>query len=127
VQTQMVRDATPDEVVAEIAKNKYLFIDCWAPDCSYCLKLGLVFEELEAKYAHNEDISFLKVDTKAHPQFTIDYEIPGIPCVLIYVNGEPTQMEIQIKENADPLKLDRLVGLRPTEQYELIVRRVIGI
>jgi thioredoxin 1 len=122
----MVKDVSPDEVAAEMSKRKLLFVDCWAPWCNPCLALAPILDELDQKYADNEDVGFLKVNTQIHVQFAIDNNITGIPCVLLYVDGKPAQIEIEAEGNAEPFTLDRLIGLRPAEHYEFIISKVMG-
>ena len=122
----MVRDVTPDDVAAELQKTKLLFVDCWAPWCNPCLALAPIMEELEEKYTGNKDVGFLKVNTQIHTQYAIDNSITGIPCVLIFVDGQPARIEIPTEGSDEPLMIDRLVGLRPAEHYEYIIGQVLG-
>ena len=59
-------------------------------------------------------------------RIAIDNNITGIPCVLLYVDGKPAQIEIEAEGNAEPFTLDRLIGLRPAEHYEFIISKVMG-
>lgn len=122
----MVRDLSPDEIAAEMKKTKLLFVDCWAPWCQPCLVLAPIMEELEKKYAENDDISFLKLNTQIHMQFAIENNITGIPCVLIFVDGKPAEIVIRSEEQREPVVIDRLVGLRPAEHYEYVISNVTG-
>lgn len=122
----MVRDVTPDEIETEMKKTKLLFVDCWAAWCNPCLALAPILEELDEKYAENSDIGFLKVNTQTHVQFAIDNNITGIPCVLIFVDGEPAQIPIQSQQQEEPVFIDRLIGLRPAEHYEYVISAVMG-
>jgi thioredoxin 1 len=126
VQERMVRDVSPDEVDAEMKKTKLLFVDCWAPWCNPCLALAPILDELDQKYADNEDVGFLKVNTQIHVQFAMDNNITGIPCVLIFVDGGPAKIQIETEGAAEPHILDRLVGLRPAEHYQFIIDKVMG-
>jgi thioredoxin-like negative regulator of GroEL len=83
-------------------------------------------EELDEKYSDNDDVGFLKVNTQTHVQFAMDNNITGIPCVLIFVDGKPAQIEIASEQQKNPVTIDRLVGLRPAEHYEYVISTVIG-
>ncbi len=123
----MVRDVSPDDVAAELQqKRKILFVDCWAPWCNPCLALAPVLDELDEKYSQDEDVAFLKVNTQIHTRYAIDNNITGIPCVLIFVDGEPARIEIPTDGSDDPVVIDRLVGLRPAQHYEFVINQVLG-
>ena len=107
----MVRDVSPDEIAVEIQNTRLLFVDCWAPWCNPCLALAPILEELDQKYADNEDIGFLKVNTQTHVQFAIDNNITGIPCVLIFVDGKPAEINIQSDREGEAVVIEGRSGV----------------
>jgi thiol-disulfide isomerase/thioredoxin len=122
----MVRDVTPEDVEVAKKKTKLLFVDCWAEWCGPCKALGPIMDELEQKYSDNPDIGFLKVNTDLHQQYAIMNGIRGIPCVLIFFNGEPAKLKIINKDTGATTVQDRLIGLRPAEHFEYAIESLLG-
>jgi thioredoxin 1 len=122
----MVRDVTPSDVDAEKKTTKLLFVDCWAPWCAPCKALGPILDELEQKYKDDPEVGFLKVNTDNHRDYSINNGIHGIPCVLIFMNGEPAKLEIPSSESGQTSIVDRLVGLRPAEHYEYAIGKLLN-
>lgn len=122
----MVRDVTPEDVEVEKKKTKLLFVDCWAEWCGPCKALSPILEELEEKYRNNPDIGFLKVNTDEHQAFAIRNGIRGIPCVLIFFNGEPARLKITNRETRVTTVHDRLIGLRPAEHFESAIESLLS-
>lgn len=120
----MVRDVSPEEAAEAIANTRLLFIDCWAPWCGPCLALAPTMEELQSRYSDNEDIDFIKVNTQNHRSFAAENNIVAIPCVLVYKDGEPASFEIDDPRRGEPVKMDRLIGLRPIEHYEKVIEQL---
>jgi thioredoxin len=121
----LVRDVTPEEVDAEKKKTKLLFVDCWAEWCGPCKALSPILDELEEKYRGNRDIRFLKVNTDEYQAFAVRNRIRGIPCVLIFFNGEPARLKIRNKDTGATTVVDRLVGLRPAEHFESAIESLL--
>ena len=121
----MVRDVTPSDIEAEMKKTRLLFVDCWAPWCGPCQALGPILDELEDKYKDDPEVGFLKVNTDNYRDFTRNNSIHGIPCVLIFMDGEPAKLEIENPETGDVTVVDRLIGLRPGEHYEYTISKLL--
>jgi thioredoxin 1 len=122
----MVRDVTPSDVENEMKSTKLLFVDCWAPWCSPCLALAPTLDELEEKYKDDPEVGFLKVNTDDHREYSRDNGIHGIPCVLIFMDGEPAKLEIPSSEEGKVTVVDRLIGLRPAEHYEYAINALLN-
>jgi thioredoxin 1 len=122
----MVRDVTPLDVETEKKTTKLLFVDCWAPWCAPCKALGPILDELEEKYKDDPDVGFLKVNTDEHRDYSRNNQIHGIPCVLLFMDGEPAKLEIPSSEEGKVTIVDRLIGLRPTEHYEYAIGKLLN-
>ena len=122
----MVKQVTPSDLEAEKKTTKLLFVDCWAEWCAPCKALGPILDELEEKYSNDSEVGFLKVNTDDHRDFTRDNGIQGIPCVLIFMDGEPAKLEIPRSDEGQVSVVDRLVGLRPAEHYEFAISTLLG-
>ena len=122
----MVRDVTPSDIETEMKKTRLLFVDCWAAWCGPCQALAPIFDELDDKYRDDSEIGFLKVNTDTHRDFARNNSIHGIPCVLIFMDGEPAKLEIENPETGDVKIVDRLIGLRPAEHYEYAISKLLN-
>jgi thioredoxin-like negative regulator of GroEL len=122
----MVEDVSPQDVERAKRDTKLLFVDAWAEWCQPCKALTPIMEELEEKYADNDDVKFLRVNTQIHREFAMDNSIHAIPCVLIYFEGEPAKYEVTIPATGEKKVLDRLIGLRPAEHYEDAISYFLG-
>lgn len=122
----MVDDASPADVEKIVTEARLVFVDAWADWCQPCKALTPILEELDAKYAENPDIKFIKVNTQDHRQFAMDNDINAIPCVLMFFDGEPAKYEVTHERTGEKKVLDRLIGLRPPEHYEDAISYFFG-
>ena len=121
----MVKETTPDDMAKVIKETRLLFVDCWAPWCGPCKALAPIMEELDEKYKDNPDIGFLKINTDNYQDFARVKNIRGIPCVLIFFDGKPAELQIPIPNSTEVTVVDRLVGLRPIEHYEYVIETLL--
>jgi len=122
----MVKDVTPEEITKTILETKLLFVDCWAPWCGPCKALGPILEELDEKYKDNPEIGVLKINTDIHQDYARAKNIRGIPCVLIFFEGKPAELQIPIPNSTEVTVVDRLIGLRPIEHYEYVIETLLN-
>lgn len=93
-----VKELNGSEFDAFVAENKVVLVDCWAPWCGPCRRMGpevdRVAEVLDGKVAVG------KLNTDENQEIGARFGISAIPTLLVFVNGS--------------LK-DSLVGLRPAD------------
>jgi thioredoxin len=121
----VVTEVNPETLEDEIQGSKLLFVDTWAPWCGPCLALAPVLEELSEKYVDNAYVRFVKLNTQQYPQFAAKHGINAIPCVLVYFEGKPARFELPGPKGKKPLMTDRLIGLRPPDHYEEVIRALL--
>ncbi len=91
-----LNESTFDKFIEE---NKCVLIDCWAPWCGPCRRMGPIIEEL-AKDLEGK-VAVAKLNTDDNPGISARFEINAIPTLLIF---------------KDKVMMDPLVGLRPKEE-----------
>lgn len=94
----MVTELNESTFDAFIDDNKYVLIDCWAPWCGPCRRMGPIIEELSKDLEGK--VAVAKLNTDESPGISARFEINAIPALLIF---------------KDKVMLEPLVGLRPKE------------
>lgn len=74
--------------VEVLKENKLTVVDFWAPWCGYCVKLAPMLEEIANEIP---DAKFVKMNTDECMNVAKDYSISGLPCILLFKNGEPVE------------------------------------
>ena len=80
-----VLTATGQNLEALARTHPYLVVDCWAPWCGPCRRVGPVVEALAGEFAGR--IAFAKLNTDEHPQVARRYGISAIPTLLLFRSG----------------------------------------
>ncbi len=121
----MVDDISSEEVEQAIKETRLLLIDAWAPTCVPCKELAPILEDLEEMYADNADLRIVKVNTNKHIGFATENNIFAIPCVLAFFEGAPAKYNLHNPDTGETKIIDRLLGLRPLEHYDDMVRALL--
>ncbi len=94
-------ELTEDNFTEEVLEEEGpVLVDFWAPWCGPCQVLGPVIEKLAEEVGDKAKVAKLNVDS--NQQLAAKYEVRGIPTVIVFKGGEPTQ---------------RFVGVQPKEAY----------
>jgi thioredoxin 1 len=98
-----------DATLTEIIQNHSLVVvDCWAPWCGPCSMVAPVIEELAQDYAGK--ILFGKLNVDENREVSMQYQIMGIPTLLVFKNGK---------------LVDRIVGAMPRQMLEPKITRYL--
>ncbi len=81
-----------------VESNGIAIIDCWAPWCGPCRRMGPIIEELSTELAGKVGIA--KLNTDENQGIATRFQINAIPTLLVF---------------KDKVLVDSLVGLRPKE------------
>ncbi len=100
-----VTDATFKET---IQNHPLVVVDCWAPWCGPCQMVAPVIEELARDYAGR--ILFGKLNVDDNREVAVQYQIMGIPTLLVFKNGK---------------LVDRIVGALPRQTLEPKIERYL--
>ena len=82
----MAKEFTDASAKEAIESGKVVVIDCWAPWCGPCLKLGPLVEELAEKYGDKAEIGKINIDEEG--DITSEYAIRSIPTILFFKDGQ---------------------------------------
>ncbi len=100
-----ITDATFKET---IQNHPLVVVDCWAPWCGPCQMVAPVIEEMARDYAGR--ILFGKLNVDENREVATQYQIMGIPTLLVFKNGK---------------LVDRIVGAMPRQILEPKIRRYL--
>ena len=94
----MVTELNESNFDSFVESNKIAIIDCWAPWCGPCRRMGPIVEELAGELAGKAGVA--KLNTDDNQAIAIRFNINAIPTLLVF---------------KDQVLVDSLVGLRPKE------------
>jgi thioredoxin 1 len=93
----MVQEVNVSNFEEEVIKNdKVTIVDFFADWCGPCRKLSPIIEEIEQELS--DKVKFTKINTDENIPLAQEYQISGIPTLLVFKNGE---------------LIERMVGLMP--------------
>jgi thioredoxin 1 len=99
-------DMSDNDVETFTKQYKTVVVDCWAPWCAPCQIVGPIIEELARDYAGR--VLFGKLNVDENREVAMQYQIMGIPTLLVFKNGE---------------LVDRIVGAMPKQTLERKITR----
>ncbi len=107
----MVKELTDSNFKAEVLdeKNIPVLVDFWAPWCGPCRMLAPVVEEMEKAFTGK--MKFVKINTEEYQQNASNYDITGIPCLIVFKAGK---------------EYTRLVGFRPADAMKTELSKLVS-
>jgi len=94
-----MNELTSQNFENEVIKNeKTILVDFWSPNCSPCLVIAPVIEELAKEFEGRAAVGRLNI--MENPEIAKQYKIVGVPTLIIFKNGKPAE---------------RATGLRPKQ------------
>ena len=103
----MVTELNESNFDSFVESNKIAIIDCWAPWCGPCRRMGPIVDELSGDLAGKAGVAKLNPDE--NQGIAIRFNINAIPTLLVF---------------KDQVLVDSLVGLRPKEDIIEYVNRL---
>ena len=107
----MVKEITDSSFKSEVLENLSMpvLVDFWAPWCGPCRMVSPVVEQMEKEFAGK--LKVCKINTDENSQSAGEYNITGIPCLIIFKDGK---------------EATRLVGFRPADLMKKDIEKVLA-
>ncbi len=84
-----------------------VLVDFWAPWCGPCRMMAPVLEKIAPQFEGR--LKVCKLNTDDNPDLAGTYQITGIPCLIIFKNGEEADRLVGFHSEQDLVK--KLSGL----------------
>ena len=91
-----------------INSDKVTVVDFFADWCGPCRKLSPIMDEIEQELT--EKVKFTKINTDNNIELAQNYQISGIPTLLVFKNGE---------------MVERMVGLMPKSSIIMNIEKYL--
>jgi len=85
-----VTDAAFEKTVLE--SSLPVIVDFWAPWCGPCKMVAPVLDKIAKEYAG--ELIVAKVNTDENPQFAMQYDVQGIPTMLLVYDGKVVNRQV---------------------------------
>ena len=93
-----------------LGADKPVLVDFWAPWCGPCRMLSPVVEKVAGQLG--DRVSFVKLNTDENPQIAGDYQVSGIPCLILFKGGKA---------------VDRIVGFVPEQHIRQMLDKHLAV
>ena len=87
-----ITDANFNTEVCE--SDELTLVDFWATWCGPCRKLAPMLDEIAEEF--DGKVKFVKIQADQNMESAQKYSISGLPCMLIFKNGEPVERIVNI-------------------------------
>ncbi len=97
----MTTEITEDIFDSIIDSNTNVLVDCWAPWCGPCKRLGPVIDEIAQEYG--SEVKVVKLNVDDAPGISARFDIQAIPTLLMFRNKVLLKTLIGLRPKADIL------------------------
>ena len=103
-------DVTKETFEKEVLKNGYpVLVDFWAPWCGPCRVVGPVLDKISKDYANK--LKFTKLNVDDSQEIASEFDVRGIPCMIIFGNGG---------------EIDRIIGAYPEAELRKKIDAILA-
>lgn len=103
-------DITKDTFEREVLKNQLpVLVDFWAPWCSPCRIVSPTLDKLSNEYTNK--LKFAKLNVDDNQEIAVQYDVRGIPCMIIFNKGG---------------ELDRIIGAYPEAELRRKIDMILA-
>ena len=114
----MIEIKSEAEFATLINTEDIVLVDFYAPWCGPCRKLAPLLEEVESEL--NTKVKFAKINTDENMEMAKQYQVSGLPTLMVFKNGEAVEPGTQLTEGSiNPTDLLRIKGLKGLQDYLL--------
>lgn len=89
-----MQELNDDTIFEVVEKEELVFIDFYASWCGSCRMAAPMFDRV----AREEGVKIFKIDVEKNPKIKEMVELPGLPSVGCFKNGEPQDLVSVTKE-----------------------------
>ena len=89
-----MQELNDDTIFEVVEKEELVFIDFYASWCGSCRMAAPMFDRV----ARDEGVKIFKIDVEKNPKIKEMVELPGLPSVGCFKNGEPQDLVSVTKE-----------------------------
>ena len=89
-----MQELNDDTIFEIVEKEELVFIDFYASWCGSCRMAAPMFDRV----AKEEGVKIFKIDVEKNPKIKEMVELPGLPSVGCFKNGEPQDLVNVTKE-----------------------------
>jgi thioredoxin 1 len=100
-------DLNAENFPAAISQPGGALVDFWAPWCSPCRQLAPILDQVGI----NLQLPIHKVNVDQHPGLAQEWQIQGLPTVVVFNNGA---------------EAGRVIGLYPRQQMQNTIEQLLG-
>lgn len=91
---------TDSDFSKEVLEHKgQVLVDFWAPWCGPCQMLGPIIEQVATEM--KDKVKVVKLNVDENPQVSGQYQITGIPTVIIFKDGQMKEQIVGFRQKQD--------------------------
>lgn len=98
--SENVKEFTISNFQEEVLQSKEpVLVDFWADWCDPCIRLGPTIEKLAADYKGKIKVG--KVNTEANFDLARNYQISGLPTVILFKDGKEVERKMGLRKESE--------------------------